>query len=480
MATLQPFYNHVSNPTLFALDGDPTTFDWGGTNGEMGSTLLRTDNNTWYRKDGPDAQDWVAMGAGPGPGNAAWVVVRPGGTAGGNVFLTPAAAYEAVEFLRSVGCGRINIEIDSRFGAVTWPAGTWDFTDVWVVNNPAEPDSQVGAATLLTIADGATFTAANGTVYLWGRNFDIVYNGVGLVTPFEGPNLINDGCRIYPTSALAKPLFKGTGFNLYRQVGSARGSVGRATTCVAPVFDVAGGAIGFFIEAGTVYNDWVTDSVGAGFAGGRMFDDSANGAGGNNATWRSTPMDLAGGVIGSIFAEHRDRYTVDTVLATSQEGTGDSLAVAAGMVTLTDAGAAFSADSEGLPIVISGSGNPANDGQFTVDTVLGPTQLTYANAAAVAEPGWAGDWVLPWNALPNELCNVESTAKGTSILAPYAIDGERFCVFDYEGNATANPATIIPRTGDTVDDPTVDTDDQGKTWRYTKVGGVGRWVLNGS
>lgn len=70
---------------------------------------------------------------------------------------------------------------------------------------------------------------------------------------------------------------------------------------------------------------------------------------------------------------------VGPILAT---GTGDSLTGPVGVtMTLTDAAASF-ADPPivpGTPITISGSSNPANNGVFFVQSVLGPTQLTFNN-----------------------------------------------------------------------------------------------------
>jgi hypothetical protein len=73
-------------------------------------------------------------------------------------------------------------------------------------------------------------------------------------------------------------------------------------------------------------------------------------------------------------------------------GTGDSIAVAAGIVTLTDAAGLFTAAMVGRGIDIAASGVAANNGDFVILSVTGPTTLTYANAAAVAEAVWPGTW----------------------------------------------------------------------------------------
>lgn len=72
----------------------------------------------------------------------------------------------------------------------------------------------------------------------------------------------------------------------------------------------------------------------------------------------------------------------------STYATGNSLAVSAGVVTLTNPGdpnALFYPGMIGRTITISNATNPVNNGIFAIVTVPSTTQLTYANAAAVAE-----------------------------------------------------------------------------------------------
>lgn len=72
-------------------------------------------------------------------------------------------------------------------------------------------------------------------------------------------------------------------------------------------------------------------------------------------------------------------------------GTGDSFAVAAGVVTLTDAGATFTAADVGRFITIAGSTSPANDGTFLIEEYVDANNIKYTNAAGVTE-AFSGTW----------------------------------------------------------------------------------------
>lgn len=72
-------------------------------------------------------------------------------------------------------------------------------------------------------------------------------------------------------------------------------------------------------------------------------------------------------------------------------GTGDSFAVAAGVVTLTDAGASWTSADIGRFITIAGSTSPANDGEFLIEDVPTGTTLKYTNASGVTE-AYSGNW----------------------------------------------------------------------------------------
>jgi len=75
------------------------------------------------------------------------------------------------------------------------------------------------------------------------------------------------------------------------------------------------------------------------------------------------------------------------------QGVGDSFTAALGIVTLTDAAGLFTLDMVGKVIAVAGATTPANNGQFTVASFIGPTQITYANAVGVTE-AYAGAWTV--------------------------------------------------------------------------------------
>jgi len=64
---------------------------------------------------------------------------------------------------------------------------------------------------------------------------------------------------------------------------------------------------------------------------------------------------------------------------------GDSFAVAAGIVTFTDAAGLFTSAMVGEEIVISDAVSIENDGVFTIASYISATQITWANASGVAE-----------------------------------------------------------------------------------------------
>jgi hypothetical protein len=75
------------------------------------------------------------------------------------------------------------------------------------------------------------------------------------------------------------------------------------------------------------------------------------------------------------------------------QGVGDSFTAALGIVTLTDAAGLFTVDMVGKVIAVAGATTPENNGQFTVASFIGPTQITYANAVGVTQ-AYAGAWTV--------------------------------------------------------------------------------------
>ncbi len=78
----------------------------------------------------------------------------------------------------------------------------------------------------------------------------------------------------------------------------------------------------------------------------------------------------------------RSIFVQDALVAST--GTGDSIAVSAGIVTLTDAAAAFVAGHEHRFVTIAGATNESNNGKFKI-TARTSSTVTYANADAVNE-----------------------------------------------------------------------------------------------
>jgi hypothetical protein len=70
---------------------------------------------------------------------------------------------------------------------------------------------------------------------------------------------------------------------------------------------------------------------------------------------------------------------------TTASGTGDTIGGTAPDMTLTDAGATFTAQDVGRYITIVGATTGANDGSFLISAFTSSTVITYQNAAGVAE-----------------------------------------------------------------------------------------------
>jgi hypothetical protein len=78
-------------------------------------------------------------------------------------------------------------------------------------------------------------------------------------------------------------------------------------------------------------------------------------------------------------------YSQDAVADSLGGSNSKTIAVSAGVVTLTDSGSLFHGGMVGAPLFIAGCNNPANDGQFYVASVISATQITYANVNAINE-----------------------------------------------------------------------------------------------
>jgi hypothetical protein len=99
-------------------------------------------------------------------------------------------------------------------------------------------------------------------------------------------------------------------------------------------------------------------------------------------------------------------------------GTGDSFAFGASVVTLTDAAGLFTADLVGRKIRIVGALTPGNNGLFTIASYVGPTQITWNNASGAAElfvdkiqKVWAVDDTPPGNEFIDETADANSATS---------------------------------------------------------------------
>lgn len=118
---------------------------------------------------------------------------------------------------------------------------------------------------------------------------------------------------------------------------------------------------------------------GLAFQGGRnpLISETNNGVGVYATHATDTTMESCVGYDGcSLFAQ-------DSLQGTS--GTGNSIAVSSGIVTLTDSDTTFSTGHLRHWITVSGATNPQNDGTFLIISRPTATSVTYANAYAVAE-----------------------------------------------------------------------------------------------
>lgn len=83
-----------------------------------------------------------------------------------------------------------------------------------------------------------------------------------------------------------------------------------------------------------------------------------------------------------------DYYTVlsnDLVFIGDTSGTGDSLTVSSGVVTMVDAGATFRAEMVGQRMAIAGASNAANNGTFRITEFVSSTSVKFVNARGVTE-----------------------------------------------------------------------------------------------
>lgn len=89
-------------------------------------------------------------------------------------------------------------------------------------------------------------------------------------------------------------------------------------------------------------------------------------------------------------------FVQDAIQPTSYAA-GNSCSVAAGIVTLTNAGdpnGAFNTGMIGRTVTITNATNPVNNGVFPIQTVLSSTQLTYTNVSGITEATSGLTWTI--------------------------------------------------------------------------------------
>lgn len=119
-------------------------------------------------------------------------------------------------------------------------------------------------------------------------------------------------------------------------------------------------------------------------------------------------------------------------------GTGDSIAVASGVATLTDAAGTFNPGMVDRRVAIAGASTAGNNITARVTAYVSPTQIRYANANAAAETS-----SFTWS--------VDLNDRGTSLINCYS-DGTRGTItpgndFLISGGATERPTSTIDAVG---------------------------------
>lgn len=125
-------YSNPGLPVQYSLDSDPTVFNWGGTNAEIGSILYRTDAPTIYRKSGPNTTDWTIQASSfSGSVPAANSVLKSNGT--GIVASQMTDDGTNISIPGTVSIGNINVQElinGPTFQAFAIPSTSYAFGEV--------------------------------------------------------------------------------------------------------------------------------------------------------------------------------------------------------------------------------------------------------------------------------------------------------------------------------------------------------------
>jgi hypothetical protein len=130
-------------------------------------------------------------------------------------------------------------------------------------------------------------------------------------------------------------------------------------------------------------------------------------------------------------------------------GTGDTIGGTAPNMTLTDSGAAFTAQDVGRFLTISGATTPANDGSFLISSFTSGTVIGFQNAAGVAE-AFTGTWTVtkPY-ALEDDLNFTRTDRKNIKGTASHVTDVPTYQRPTAVGtNVPANLTNIASKTTD--------------------------------
>lgn len=423
----------------------------------------------------------------------AGLVYRPEATGddapGGNVFTTWAPLMAVIDQTKHLGL-RV-IQIDDRFSApveATIPEGIWNMTNTKLIN------VSLRSPVFVEVADGCKFIVdpppaggSRNAMHFEGYGFFWRYDGVGDVTPFEGIDLLLGGnnVRFYNTDENAKPMFKATAFGQMILLSgdnrlSGLGPLGGESP--APVYDVNGKALVYLSGGGILQNNVFTDNSlgGGGFVGIGFW---SHGFVGDPYAEFDNPLFIAnGGLIdATIFQIPQTRYIgYPVVTPTIGPGSpGDTFTKVGTVITLSDTDGDFDVAFEGQTIIITGSTTPGNDGAFVITEVVDANNVKYTNAAGASEAFGGGTaWQLAYSVAYGEYVMADTRgADEMSVVMPRASTAglrETVAIKDWGGNATAKNVTVLPQSGDTVDDGVIDANDDCKIWVSD---GVSRWML---
>lgn len=159
------------------------------------------------------------------------------------------------------------------------------------------------------------------------------------------------------------------------------------------------------------------------------------------------------------FANGLQRLILSNTTGALAGGTGDSLAYAAGVVTLVDSAGAFTASDVGKHITIAGATNPGNNGTFIVSEYVGVTSVKFANTSGVSETSsftYSSTDVIPVITLNSlyaltttEIAEINSANSGVGMATDViTVTTATVSITGSSGVATGISGTVSPNTAD--------------------------------